>query len=134
LVAHLSELMFVDRTVFDLELFDGAAGTDTTADSAVGSGRKRAVGHFRRSRGRMVISLDRQEAVAPRYLAAIIVHELCHLRLRGEGRVRSDQPDEERLTDLLTVFFGFGVFTTNAAMQFARNNRGYTGSTPRWTT
>ena len=92
LVADLSELMLVDRAVFDLELFDSNddAGTDTTADSAVGSGRKRAVGHFRRRGGRMVISLDRQEAVDPRYLTAIIVHELCHLRLRGEGRVGRD--------------------------------------------
>ena len=50
---------------------------------------------------------------------------MCHLCLRGEGRIRGDPPDEERLTDLLTVFFGFGSFTTNAAMRFARNNRGY---------
>jgi hypothetical protein len=122
LVAGLCQLMLVNPTSFTLELYDGAG------EKAVitASGTSRAVGHFRMTDGRLVISLDQREASNPRHLTAIAVHELCHLRLLGEGRIRRDRSDGERLTDLLTVYFGFGVFTTNAAMSFTRAARGFT--------
>lgn len=122
LAGHLGELMQVDPGSYALELYDQDAGKDT----ATASGKKRTVGHFRVSGGRMIISLDRGEAADPGHLAAIAVHELCHLRLIGERRIRRDRSDGERLTDLLTVYFGFGIFTTNAAMHFARTEHGFT--------
>jgi hypothetical protein len=122
LVAHLCELMQVDPGSFTLELFDGSA----EKKEASSSGKRRTVGHFRMTDGRLMISLDQGEASDPGHLTAIAVHELCHLRLLGEGRIRSDRSDGERLTDLLTVYFGFGIFTTNAAMRFDRAHRGFT--------
>lgn len=122
LVARLCELMLVDPGSFTLELFDGGAGEDVIT----ASGKSRAVGHFRMTGGRLAISLDQREASDPAHLTAIAVHELCHLRLLGEGRIRKGRSDGERLTDLLTVYFGFGIFTTNAAMRFTRTERGFT--------
>jgi len=122
LVGHLCELMQVDRGSFTLELYDSSA----EKEAVTASGKKHAVGHFRKVGGRLVISLDKRESADPVQLTAIAVHELCHLRLLGEGRIRSDRADGERLTDLLTVYFGFGIFTTNAAMRFARAQRGFT--------
>jgi len=121
LVARVSELMQVDRSLIRLELFDGSAEQKEAAKT----GRSRAVGHFRVEDGRAIIALDQSESTDPTHLTAIAVHELCHLRLQGEGRVRPGRPDGERLTDLLTVYFGFGIFTTNAAMRFARAERGW---------
>lgn len=122
LVAHLCELMEVDPGSFTLELYDGSAEEEKITPS----GKKHAVGHFRMTDGRLLISLDQRETSDPKHLAAIAVHELCHLRLLGEGRIRGGRDDGERLTDLLTVYFGFGIFTTNAAMRFARADRGFT--------
>jgi hypothetical protein len=122
IVARLSELMLVDPGSFMLEIYDGSA----TKEKITPSGKKRAVGHFRMAAGRLVISLDQRETSDRMQLAAIAVHELCHLRLLGEGRISGERPDGERLTDLLTVYFGFGIFTTNAAMSFARAERGFT--------
>jgi len=122
LVAGLCELMLVNPNSFTLELYDGAAEKAVIA----ASGTSRAVGHFQMTDGRLVISLDQREASDPRHLTAIAVHELCHLRLLGESRIRRDRSDGERLTDLLTVYFGFGVFSTNAAMSFTRAARGFT--------
>jgi hypothetical protein len=116
LVTHLCQLMLVDPGSFTLELYDGSAEKEVIT----ASGKSHAVGHFRMTNGRLVISLDQKETSDPRHLTAIAVHELCHLRLLGEGRIRSNRSDGERLTDLLTVYFGFGIFTTNAAMSFAR--------------
>jgi hypothetical protein len=122
LVAHLCELMLVEQGSFTLELYDGSA----EKEKITASGKSHAVGHFRMTDGRLVISLDQRETSDPGHLAAIAVHELGHLRLLGEGRIRGGRPDGERLTDLLTVYFGFGIFTTNAAMRFARAGRGFT--------
>jgi hypothetical protein len=117
LVAHLCELMMVDADLVKVEIFDGADGKK--------AGKKRTVGHFRMRDGQAIIALDRSEFSNPQTLTAIAVHELCHLRLLGEGRLRRSNPDGERLTDLLTVYFGFGIFTTNAAMSFARAHPGW---------
>jgi len=122
LLAHLCELMLVDPGSFTLELYDGSAEEEVIT----ASGKSYAVGHFRMTDGRLVISLDQRETSDPRHLTAIAVHELCHLRLLGEGRIDSGRSDGERLTDLLTVYFGFGIFTTNAAMSFTRAERGFT--------
>ena len=110
-----------DFGLITLGLFDGWAEQQEAAKT----GRSRAVGHFRIENGRAVIALDQSECADPKLLTAIAVHELCHLRLLGEHRVRAERPDGERLTDLLTVYFGFGIFSTNAAMRFARADRGW---------
>lgn len=116
LVASACIRMEVDRQRIDLRLFDGSA----EKKRAEQANRKRTVGHFRMEDGQAVVSLDLSEAADPRVLLAIVVHELCHVRLIGEGRILARRPDQERLTDLLTVFFGFGIFSTNGAMQFDR--------------
>jgi hypothetical protein len=115
LVASARMHMQVDRRSIDLRLFDGSA-----EKQAAQSGKKRAVGHFHMANGRAVVSLDLAEAADPVLLLAIVVHELCHVRLLGEKRITAERKDHERLTDLLTVFFGFGIFSTNAAMRFDR--------------
>lgn len=50
-------------------------------------------------------------------LVATIAHELAHVHLIAHGRLSSEEPDHEPLTDLLTVFLGLGVFTANATIQ-----------------
>jgi hypothetical protein len=116
LVTRLCELMLIERDRVRLELFDGS---EDKRD-------RRAVGHFRVSGGKAVIALDESEASDPGVLTAIAVHELCHERLLGERRIERGRADGERLTDLLTVYFGSGIFSANAAMRFTRANRGWT--------
>jgi hypothetical protein len=53
----------------------------------------------------------------PRVVTATVVHELCRVLIHG--RIGDDRGDGERLADLLSVYFGFGVFSTNAAMRSA---------------
>jgi hypothetical protein len=113
--------MQVDRQMIDLRLFDGSE----EKKAAARTGRERAVGHFRVENGRFVVSLDLSEAADALQLLAIVAHELGHVRLLGEKRISSQRRDHERLTDLLSVFFGFGIFTTNAAMRFDRGARGF---------
>lgn len=48
---------------------------------------------------------------------ATFAHELGHVHLLGHGRISQDVEDHEPLTDLLTVFFGLGVFTANSVVR-----------------
>ena len=77
-----------------------------------------ARGHYRKRRDKFVISLESSQLSNPMTLVATVAHELGHVRLLGEGRIHGGFEDHELLTDLLTVFFGLGVFTANSAFSF----------------
>ncbi len=81
------------------------------------------VGEYRRVLGGAVIELERQVAERPDSFVALVAHELAHARLVGEWRtdgLRMSQEEQERLTDLTTVFLGMGVLTANAADSYVK--------------
>ncbi|MGL6074438.1 MAG: SMI1/KNR4 family protein [Fimbriiglobus sp.] len=53
----------------------------------------------------------------PLNLVATMAHELGHVHLLGHGRVSRDEKDHELLTDLITVYFGLGLFTANSVLR-----------------
>jgi hypothetical protein len=120
LVAGVCTAMSLGSIDLVLEFFDLREMDDAEARKG-----KRAVGHYYVEDGRPVIGLDVSEASDAGYLTAIIAHELCHVRLLGEGRITRERKDHERLTDLLTVYFGFGIFSTNAALRYGETKRGF---------
>lgn len=64
------------------------------------------------------IHLASSLAADPVALVAIYAHEAGHELLLGTGRITfAHRPDHESLTDLLTVFFGLGIFAANAAYE-----------------
>ncbi|GMV81971.1 MAG: hypothetical protein AMXMBFR7_31550 [Planctomycetota bacterium] len=50
-------------------------------------------------------------------LIATIAHELSHVKLHRETDIDRSWPDYEKLTDLASVFFGFGLFLMQTAEQ-----------------
>jgi hypothetical protein len=84
-----------------------------------------AAGHYRRENDRTIIFVNSSQARFPISLVGTIAHELGHERLIGEHRVSGREEDHEPLTDLLTVYLGMGVFTANAALNFAQNQQGW---------
>ena len=67
---------------------------------------------------RMVIGVRSTQVEDPLALVATIAHELGHVILLGGGLLSHDTPDHEPMTDLLTVFLGFGIFSANSAARF----------------
>ncbi|HEX8912832.1 MAG TPA: hypothetical protein VF796_10770 [Humisphaera sp.] len=63
---------------------------------------------------RTVVRLDRAQFARPMDLVGTIAHELSHERLLGEHRIDPDRFDNELLTDLTTVWLGFGIFLANS--------------------
>jgi hypothetical protein len=83
-----------------------------------------AAGHHRVRDGRSIIGIREDLARRPMSMVATIAHELGHVLLLADGRISREREDHEPLTDLLTVFFGLGVFTANAAFGHSREIRG----------
>jgi hypothetical protein len=53
----------------------------------------------------------------PLAMVGTMAHELGHVHLLGHGRISDEAEDHEPLTDLLTVYFGMGVFTANSVIR-----------------
>jgi uncharacterized membrane protein YhaH (DUF805 family) len=70
------------------------------------------------SEGRFLLALEAAGLARPEALVATICHELGHVRLLGERRLTHDDADHESRTDLLTVYFGAGIFTANSVFRF----------------
>src|SRR5207244_999588 len=67
---------------------------------------------------KLVIALQESGLARPAELAATICHELGHIHLLADARIIRETADSEPLTDLLTVYFGTGIFTANSVFQF----------------
>ena len=73
-----------------------------------------AAGTYGEGSSRFIIRLDRTQFDRPMELVGTMAHELAHVRTIGENRTNPDAFDNELLTDLTAVFFGFGIFLANA--------------------
>ena len=60
------------------------------------------------------IELAKSNLDYPELLVTVIAHELAHVKLLGGNIVNETDSDMEPLTDLATIFFGFGVFFANS--------------------
>lgn len=120
LVERVCGYMNVNRDRLELEFFEDQHGEFQRSLCVVEGSSEGATGHYKKRRDRFVISLESSQLADPMSLIATVAHELGHVRLLGEGRIHSGFEDHELLTDLLTVFFGLGVFTANSAFSFSQ--------------
>ena len=74
-----------------------------------------AAGTYQKTEGVSIIRIDKGQLKHPENLIATISHELAHEKLLGENRI---QENDEYLTDLTAIAFGFGSFIANARFQF----------------
>ena len=125
LVDRVCGYMSVNPNLIEVEFFEDESKQarrdfDYTEGSSDGS-----AGHYQKRRDKFVVSLESSQLADPMCLVATIAHELGHVRLLGEGRVHGGFEDHEPLTDLLTVFFGLGIFTANSAFSFDGSSQGW---------
>jgi len=121
LCAHMG----IDPARIELEHYGDDVNEELSAHVPLNSRSRGAAGHHRMRDGRSVIGIADEQANAPMALVATIGHELGHVLLLADGRISPGRKDHEPLTDLLTVFFGVGVFAANSAFEFARDENSY---------
>jgi hypothetical protein len=127
LLNRVSGFMRIDPKRLDFAFFQG--GSDIPDLIPVGSSRREGpAGLFTQSgrSGRLIIGLEISHIGNPEVLVAVMAHELSHVHLLADKRLTGEEADHEALADLLTVFFGLGIFTSNAAFSFAQWQHGLT--------
>lgn len=72
--------------------------------------------------GKFIIAIEEEQLKDSTNLIATIAHELAHIKILGEGRLSIN---DEYLTDLVTVFFGLGIFTANSSFRFYSKQDGW---------
>jgi hypothetical protein len=72
--------------------------------------------------GTFEISIALKKLDEPENMVATLAHEIAHIKLLGESKMATN---DERLTDLTTIFFGLGIFNANAAFQTFNDARSY---------
>ncbi|WP_037576342.1 hypothetical protein [Phaeacidiphilus oryzae] len=115
-----------DRVEVEVEPDDGEDAM--VAGLRLNRSSRSAAGHYRRQGGRAVVSVDGRLAARPTALVAVVAHELGHVLLIEERGLNPGQRDHEQLTDLLTVYFGLGVFNANAAFEFRQGGDGWSSA------
>jgi hypothetical protein len=120
MLARVAGYMGVDPDRFELTIYDKAAvpraGPGHWQESSAAGIYSSNGGVDAQGRPRPLIGIDASALQDPLRLVATLAHEIGHEILIGQGRVAPDQPDQEPLTDLLTVFMGLGIFNSNATI------------------
>ena len=119
LVVRICDYMDVDSDTIDLQLFENLDEFRIHPLASDGTSRSHAIGTYHRhANGKCTVSLDMTRVKNPEAMVATIAHELGHVILLGEDRLDDDYPDHEPMTDLVTVFYGLGVFNANSSFVF----------------
>jgi hypothetical protein len=90
-----------------------------------GEWRNGTAGLYHPEAGRFRIWVEVANLEDPLAMVGTLAHELGHVHLLGHGRISDEAKDHEPLTDLLTVYFGMGVFTANSVIRERYWHAGY---------
>jgi hypothetical protein len=115
--------MGVDPEIVALRLFRNEREVDLGKGTAIHTEGTTALGLYTND-DKQIVMIEAGGISDPVALVATMAHELGHVRLLGEERLFREEKDNEQLTDLSTVFFGFGVFSANSALIFEQWKKG----------
>lgn len=123
------ELMAIQNDHIKLAFFDnqptyGEDGSmlSTPSPNIQGSWDAAAGTYQQTNEGETIISLDLGQLEDPIALIATISHELAHVILLGEGYL---EENDEFLTDLTAIFYGYGLFLGNSSFQFSQRSTNF---------
>jgi Zn-dependent peptidase ImmA (M78 family) len=123
LVERVCFYMDVDPCLVEVEYFvdrDDIAEKHRTGNTDEYSGAAGLYFSKTSQEDRKKIAINVSQFKNPTGLVATIAHELGHVILLGGGKISREEKTHEYLTDLITVFFGLGIFTANSAFQFSQ--------------
>ncbi len=80
--------------------------------------------HPHADRDKSTITLAHTELSSPIKAVSTLAHELAHEVLLGRKLIKIEESDNEWLTDLLPVFFGYGLFLANDTVRDSSYSEG----------
>jgi len=120
---RIISIMHIDSWEIQLMFFSNeptgfSAGiTATSQEKLKGSWKSSAGLYIDRGLGKKEIWIELSKLIDPESLIATISHELAHYKLLGEHRI---EKNDELLTDLTAIAFGFGIFSGNSYFKFSQ--------------
>lgn len=125
LVGFVASKMQINRDLIDIDFYnqsqmelDGNFITQQYEEDKYSTGQ-----YWGKSKnGKYQISLEISQLKNPIALIATIAHELAHIKLLGEKRIKEN---DEYLTDLIPIIFGFGIFNANTIFQYQQDSFGW---------
>ena len=116
------DLMNIRDTEIKLEFFsdepvitDDGAILSTPAD--INGSWKSASGIYQQTENDIIIAIESSQLKSTASLIAAISHELSHQILLGENRI---EENDEFLTELTSIAYGFGIFMGNSRFTFSQ--------------
>lgn len=122
ILERTKELMCIDNDNITLEFFSYSpvymenGDILTTPSDTIDGSWESAVGAYQQNDENVIISIETQQLKDPVSLIATIAHELAHEILLGENRI---EENDEYLTDLTAITYGFGIFMANSHFNFS---------------
>lgn len=116
------ELMRIENPEIKLDFFtDGIVESENgeilTTPADINGKWKSAAGTYEMNENETIISIETHQLKDPISLIATISHELSHQILLGENRI---EENDEFLTDLTAIYYGFGIFIGNSRFKFSQ--------------
>lgn len=113
--------MDIDSDAFALKFFSDqpvtmADGTVLSSPASIDGTWNSAAGIYEETEGVTTIYIERSQLKNPLSLIATVAHELSHYILLGEGRI---DENDEYLTDLVAIVYGFGIFLGNSRFTYS---------------
>jgi hypothetical protein len=122
ILERTKELMSIKNIEIKLEFFtDGIVesenGGTLTTPADINGEWESASGTYEKKENETIISIETNQLKDPISLIATISHELSHQILLGENRI---EENDEFLTDLTAISYGFGIFIGNSKFNFSQ--------------
>lgn len=116
------ELMKIEAVNIKLNYFSDSPiemddGTLLSTPADISGEWQSAAGTYESNGEDVIIFIERSQLKDPISLIATISHELSHEILLGENRIAEN---DEYLTDLTAITYGFGIFIGNSRFNFSR--------------
>ncbi len=120
MAARIAEISGVSSDAFVVEIFaEGEEAWRRSIPLWNGKTNDAAGLYFHHTdEGRHTIGVHAKYLREPILLVATLAHELAHVLLLGGGLLDREAEDMEPLTDLATVYLGFGFFAASASFHF----------------
>ncbi len=125
LIDFVATKMQINQDLIDVDFYnqsqmelDGGYITQQYDDDKYSSGQ-----YWGKSKnGKYQISIEKSQLNNPITLTATVAHELAHIKLLGEKSIKKN---DEYLTDLIPIIFGFGIFNANSIFQYQQDSYGW---------
>jgi hypothetical protein len=125
LVSFVASKMKIKRDLIDVKFYNQSSmELDTYLVTQLNDEDKLSSGQYlgKSKKGKYQILLETSKLKNPIALIATIAHELAHIKLLGEKRIKKN---DELLTDLIPIIFGFGIFNANSIFQYQQDSSGW---------